>query len=80
MIIVLIWRRKMNKYAKKVDKENEVVFIFLEPVTDDSEDFISIWVDDDGTDINSPFKNIEDAEIFADVIIKLLETAPLLGD
>lgn len=70
----------MNKYAKKVDKENEVVFIFLEPVTDDSEDFISIWVDDDGTDINSPFKNIEDAEIFADVIIKLLETAPLLGD
>lgn len=38
--------------------------------------FINITVDIDGN-FDSPFKNIEDAEIFADAIVKLLESVEL---
>ena len=34
--------------------------------------FIDIWVDDEG-DFPSPFKSIKDAELFAEMIVKLLE-------
>lgn len=65
----------MNKYTKIVDKRMEVVSILLEPSTPETEDFISIWVDDEDLNINSPFRNIKDAEVFADIIIKLLQSA-----
>ena len=62
-----------NEYHKIVDKEMDTVSILLKPSFEELEDFICIWVDDEDLNINSPFKNIEDAEAFADIIIKLLE-------
>ena len=35
------------------------------------ESFMDIWVDDEG-DFPSPFKSVEDAELFAEMIVKLL--------
>ena len=62
-----------NEYHKIVDKEMDTVSILLKPSFEELEDFICIWVDDEDLNINSPYKNIEDAESFADIIIKLLE-------
>lgn len=62
-----------NEYHKIVDKEMETVSILLKPSTLELEDFICIWVEDEELDINSPFKTIEDAEAFGDIIIRLLE-------
>ena len=35
--------------------------------------FLSIFVDDKDSGIKSPFENIEDAELFAEIIVKLLK-------
>lgn len=35
--------------------------------------FLSIFVDDEDSCIKSPFENIEDAELFAEIIVKLLK-------
>ena len=61
-----------NEYHKIVDKEMDTVSILLKPSLEELEDFICIWVDDEDLNINSPFKDIKDAEAFADIIIKLL--------
>ena len=42
--------------------------------------FINIWIDDEDGGIDSPFRTLEDAEIFAEAIVKLLKTAPLRVD
>jgi len=70
-----------NEYY--ITKEEDSVNIGLKPPSSSSfvdymYAFITIWSDDSSFD--SPFKNIEDAEIFAEAIVKLLKTAPLLED
>ena len=62
-----------NEYHKIVEEDMGTVSILLKPSMQELEDFITIWTDDEDLNINSPFKNIEDAESFADIIIKLLE-------
>lgn len=66
-----------------VESDEDSVSISLKPMNMESDSpsldffcdaFINICVDGN---INSPFKNIEDAEVFADAIVKLLESVEL---
>ena len=70
----------MNKYH--IGKEEDEVYISLNPPSDSKgvdylNSFINIWIDQKPVD--SPFKTVEDAELFAKIIVKLLEQSPL-GD
>jgi len=63
----------MSKYNIKVDETGMSVHILLPHCSSSLEAFIDIYVDDD-EDINeSIFKDIEDAKVFAEIIVKLLE-------
>lgn len=56
----------------RISKDNESVSICKGDSDCAMEDaFIDIWVDDKG-DFPSPFKSVEDAELFAEMIVKLL--------
>lgn len=73
----------MNKYYITRDGRDGVNISLhhpSEPEDNYLKSFINIWIDDEECGIDSPFKSIEDAEIFAEVIVKLLKTAPLLGE
>ena len=72
-----MWRREMiSKYnitvgCKLCEDGCESVHINLNPHTGDLEAFIDIYTDDgDGT---SPFKTVDDAKLFAEIIVKLLD-------
>ena len=73
----------MNEYFIESDKD--IVSISLKPLNMNAkfpsldfycDAFINITVDIDGN-FNSPFENIEDAEIFADAVVKLLKSVEL---
>ena len=77
MMTAHMWRREMtSKYnisvgCKLCDDCCESVHINLKPFTGDLVAFIDIYTDDgDGT---SPFKTVEDAKLFAEIIVKLLD-------
>ena len=77
MMTALMWRREMtSKYnitvgCKLCEDCCESVHINLKPHTGDLDAFIDIYTDDgDGT---SPFKTVEDAKLFAEIIGKLLD-------
>ena len=77
MMTALMWRGEMtSKYnisvgCKLCEDGCESVHINLNPFTGDLVAFIDIYTDDgDGT---SPFENVEDAKLFAEVIVKLLD-------
>ena len=53
------------------DKDNESVSICCRDTDDILDGFIDIYVDDELTP--SLFKNLDDAELFAKIIVKLLE-------
>ena len=57
---------------KCVDEEKESVSICYSDNCTYLNSFLTIWVDDNEAGISSPFKDIEDVELFADIIIKLL--------
>ena len=59
------------KYHICSDKDDGVVSISLSKNCDYMNGFINIWVEDDYDE--SIFKNIGDAKIFAEMIVKLLE-------
>lgn len=59
----------MSKYS--IQAENDGVTICQGKECDFLEGFIDIYVDEKG--IPSPFKTIDDAILFAEIIIKLLE-------
>ena len=61
------------KYHICSDKDDGVVSISLSKNCDYMNGFINIWVDTDEDDDESIFKNIDDAKIFAEMIVKLLE-------
>ena len=60
-----------NKYSISEDKREGVVSISL---SDDKylDSFIDIWTDD-GDIVESPFKDMDTARTFAEIIVKLLE-------
>ena len=64
-----------NKYYVVLD-DDETVGVSLHPPSTDFKNymksFINIWVDDDDGGIDSPFKNVDDARLFAEIIAKLL--------
>lgn len=65
------WRGKMaNKYCISEDKEEMVVSISLSDCKY-LDGFIDIWVDDDV--VESPFRDMDTARTFAEIIVKLLE-------
>ena len=72
MSIPLIWRGLMSKYKIKVDEMGRSVHILLPEYSSSLEAFIDIYVDDEDTD-ESIFKTIDDARVFAEIIVKLLE-------
>ena len=56
----------------RIISDNESVGICIKNSENEwIESFIDIWVDDGG-DFPSPFKSVEDAELFAEMIVKLL--------
>lgn len=56
----------------KITSDNDSVCICKESSGNGWVDsFIDIWVDDKG-DFPSPFKSVKDAELFAEMIVKLL--------
>lgn len=56
----------------RIISDNESVGICIKNSENEwIESFIDIWVDDEG-DFPSPFKSVEDAELFAEMIVKLL--------
>lgn len=64
----------MNNY--QIISSDDNVNISLHQITGDKdkdylESFIDIWVDDD--DLDSPFKSVDDAVLFAEMIVKLLK-------
>ena len=65
------WRGKMaNKYCISEDNVDRVVSISLS--SDKYIDgFIDIWTDDG--EVESPFKDMETARTFAEILVKLLE-------
>lgn len=75
MITALIWRGKMsrNKYSVKRDDEKSVSICYCTDSCNYLNSFLTIWCDDNTSNINSPFENIDDAEIFAEIIVKLLK-------
>lgn len=72
MNIVHMWRGKME-FEKYVDNDFVSIYRVDEGRVEHPEldGFIDIYIDDEITP--SPFRDIEDAEYFADMIIKLLE-------
>lgn len=73
MIMPLILREKMtNKYKiVRNDKDKLVSICIGDSDCSYLHSFLDIWVDDD---LNpSPIKTIEDAEAFAEIIVKLLK-------
>ena len=77
MMTALMWRRGMtSKYnisvgCKLCDDCCESVHINLNPHTGDLDAFIDIYTDDG--DDSSPFKTVDDAKLFAEIIVKLLD-------
>lgn len=59
----------MSKYS--IQAEDDVVTICQEGKYDFFDGFLDIYVDDG--EISSPFRTVEDAILFAEIIIKLLE-------
>lgn len=56
----------------------ESVHINLAPFTEEFDAFIDIYCDDgEGT---SPFKDVKDAKIFAEAIVKLLKSVDVIVD
>lgn len=56
----------------KIISDDESVCICIKNSENEWVDsFIDIWVDNEG-DIPSPFKSVEDAKLFAEMIVKLL--------
>ena len=70
--IAVIWRIKMNDYQVCSDEKNGIVNISIGKCNY-LDSFLSIFVDDENEDIVSPFKDIEDAEVFAEIVVKLLK-------
>lgn len=58
----------------KDEKDGVVSICYGGDACDYFDGFINIWVDDDMGEISSPFSNIEDAETFARIIVKLLKS------
>ena len=63
----------INKY--NISDLNNSVHINMKPYTGQLKAFIDIYVDEE--DNSSPFKTVEDAKLFAEIIVKLLNT---IGD
>lgn len=61
----------MMKYCVSEDKDEGVVSISLEDC-DYLDGFIDIWTDD-GEIVKSPFKDMDTAKTFAEIMVKLLE-------
>lgn len=59
----------MSNY--KVISEDDVVTICRDENCDFEHGFLDIYLDDE--DAPSPFNNLEDAELFAKIIVKLLD-------
>ena len=68
--IVLIWRTKMSDYTVKTDSSSAT--ICMGEKCDFIDGFIDIYTEDE--DIKSPFNNVLEAELFATVIVKLLNS------
>lgn len=64
----LMWREKMNEY--KICSDDTNVNISLGDC-DYTHSFLNIFIDSQITP--SPFKDIEDAELFAKIMVKLLK-------
>ena len=62
-----------NKYSVKRDDEKSVSICYCTDSCNYLDAFLTIWSDDQKAGINSPFENIENAEIFAEIIVKLLK-------
>ena len=62
----------MSNYKVKVDETGLSVHILLPEYSSSLEAFIDIYIDDEYTN-ESIFKDIEDAKVFAEIIVKLLE-------
>ena len=60
----------MNNYAIKTDRDSATICMSNE--CDFIDGFIDIYTEDE--DIKSPFKNVLEAELFATVIVKLLNS------
>lgn len=76
-----MWRREMtSKYNITVEEKMcrdgcDSVHINLKPYVNPLDAFVDIYIDEnDGT---SPFKDIESAKLFAEIIVKLLN---VIGD
>ena len=71
MNTVIIWREKMtNNYCINEDNVDRVVSISLS--SDKYIDgFIDIWTDNG--EVESPFKDMDTARTFAEILVKLLE-------
>ena len=66
------WRGKMaNKYCISEDNVDRVVSISLSSDSRYIDGFIDIWTDDG--EVESPFKDMETARMFAEILVKLLE-------
>lgn len=65
-----MWRGRMNEYNICSDTSGDCVNIGLGDC-DYTSSFLNIFIDSDG--IPSPFKNREDAELFAKIMVKLLK-------
>lgn len=63
----------MSKYKVKVDEMGLSVHILLPHRSSSLDAFIDIYIDDEDTN-DSIFKDIEDARIFAEIIVKLLDS------
>lgn len=72
-----MWRNTMtSKYNISVgcvlcDDGCDSVHINLKPYINDVTAFIDIYIDDG--DNTSPFKTVDDAKLFAEIIVKLLD-------
>ena len=79
MMTALMWRGEMtSKYNISVGCtfcdngcDSDSVHINLNPFTGDLDAFIDIYTDDG--DDSSPFKTVDDAKLFAEIIVKLLD-------
>lgn len=67
-----MWRREMtNKYYIFEDEDGDV-HISLKKEDNYLKAFMSLWIHED-EDMPSIFKSSEDAKLFAEIIVKLLE-------
>lgn len=81
MMTAHMWRNTMkNKYHIGIDDVCDVpsVCINLENTTNYLRAFLIIEVDDEDTP--SPFKTVEDAKLFAEIIVKLLNKIGEIDD